>query len=557
MWQLGNRVLRKIKRHLLKSDQPAPIVSPLPLTPPATIVETRSFVFTHDCTVIRAKDLGRTPVDAWRWDESHYLLCNYQQLLEVNIHTGLINELRPSIPADQWFPTGIWIDTKSQTIFVANKRAHDVYEFRRNDLNLEIVQRITVPEMKIPDRVAFSPHQQLIAITDYDDNRLRLFNRQGQLLWQTEVALAHGVAFGPDCIAVTSLADRQIQVYGIDGQFRYKSGQFGWDRGEYLWPTSISEYEGKWLVADAHLGKLMLLTPNLELIEWMGGNGCDSGLLNMPYSVRPMGNEIVVCDTFKDRLLIFDKDWQCKRIITSSTLEYNPTHAIASAPPLQRRGYVEVSQPTTIDIQGIPIKKWYNSYGGYAQAPEHNATMIWYPPARSLYYPHGYPYFCWATMIVVEHQQFYVFGHAQGMGDRIVIVADSRGRGVRRYVPETLWLHLGQCVTNDGTIFDLLPVINEVARLLQQFDLLVKQGESRLTAARSIFWNELSPADFMEQVQNSFVSQAGKAFWQEWSTTDCDIAREAAGRQFDQRLKAVPTPEIWLQEVFLRQLLAS
>ncbi len=498
-------------------------------------------------------DLGRVPVCAAHFGGDTYLLCNYRQLLAIDFETGTTVELKPSEEVAIWYPTGVVV--QANAIFVANKWGHDVFEFRRVGDRLETVRRFAVPEMKIPDRVAVAPDGSYVAATDYDGNRLWMFRRSGELAWSVEVPLAHGVAFGSDRVAVTSLGNREVRLYNFAGELLAKVGGMGWGRGRFLWPTSIDQRPNGWLVTDAHSGLLIELDAALNETRWVGGNGPGPARLNMPYSAMGRPNEIVVCDTFKDRVLVLDADFRCRRILSA---EGPPTdwseRSVGRAE--RRQQYVSVNRPLPVAIPGVPVRTWYPAYGGFALAPNGGAPIAWFPLAQSLYYAGGFAYFCWAVNVSVGRDSFLVLGHPQGMGPRIVVVVDGRGRGVACAVDQHLWADGERCRTNSGEPFDLRPAVESAVRALNRFDQSIATGTDARIALRTSFWPELPVAEFDKLLDKAFVGAAGRAFWRDWLAGDSTKRREA-GQAFDAANATRPVPELWLQEVFLRNLLVD
>lgn len=498
--------------------------------------------------------LGRLPVACCHWSDNLYLVCNYNQLRLVNIHTGEVQQLSPPAEVTVWSPTAVWADARQSLVFVSNMRGRDVLEFALQHGQLRLLKRITTPGMREPKGVALSPDGRWLAVGDYEANRLWMFHRDGTFAWSAEVPLAHGVDFGPTGVVVTSLGDHELRLYHWTGILLRRVGGYGWGTNQYIWPTAVLRDHRSFLVSDAHTGTIRRVDFELNQLDWLGGNGVGSGLFNMPYGLGASPTELVVCDTFKDRLIVLGRSNRCRRVIGLRAEQITWTEP--QFPATYRSGYVDVHQPFRWGIPGLPEQLFFPAYGGYAAEPERAAPLAVFPLAKSIFNPGGFPYFCWAMCIPHEGEYWLALGYPQGVsaeGIKVILLVDPLGRCCSERVDVSLWKMGMQCVTNEGKPFAIKPCVERASKRLKDYDQAIARGIDPLDAARLCLRPELDQATFGQTMARSFVSPEGKAFWEHWQSGD----RRKAGREFDQAIARQPFQQVFLQEVFLRRLLVN
>jgi hypothetical protein len=486
-------------------------------------------------------DYPGTAVSASHWDGDRYLVCNYNLLQEIDTRTGAVTRISPPTGLSVWNPTGVWASPAEGRVFIANYTGHDVLECSRTGDALALVRRYVHAEMQSPENVALSADGQLVGAADYDGNRLWMFRRDGSLAWERPVPLAHGVAFGPDFVVATSLLDRTVVKYDLAGREQARTGSLGWGDGKYLWPTCVFHQADRLYVTDAHTGRLTALDFDLKPFDWNGGNGPGAGLFNMPYAVAGRARELVVCDTFKDRLLVLDDAFRCQRVLTR-----DPAPLVWDLPvPAERRnGYTSVSDPCPVELPGVRGRPWYPIYDGYHLGDGRRRGIARFPVSGSLFNQRGFPYFCWC----VRRDGYLILGHQVG---KSVLVADGRGRACPVDVGEVLWPDGDRFRTNAGRAYDIAPHLAAAARQFAEHDRLLAAGTEPVEAARQSFWPTRSPAEFREAIGRMFISPTGATFWAQWSQDPA-----AAVRGFDDANVAKEPEELWLQELFLRNILA-
>jgi hypothetical protein len=503
------------------------------------------------CEQTTLSGLAPHPVCITPWTKTRFLLCNYKIIQEVDLHAGTTTTLTPAEPPTVWQPTGVCACLAEGLVFVANYNGHDVLEMRRVQDRLVLVRRYTDSEMRSPENVALSADGQLVGVADYDGDRLLVFRRDGSLAWSCEVGQAHGVAFGPGFVVVTSLRDRAICKLDLSGNLLCRRGTPGWGDSKYLWPTCVAVLEGRVVVSDAHTGKISILDDGLGTLDWLGGNGPGAGLFNMPYGITGSASRLIVCDTFKDRIVLLDEDHRCARIVARRAEPLRWDVGLATR-AVTRRGYVEVD--ASCEVAGPPPLggAWHADYGGYTMGSERRPPSLRYPLFESLFNAQIFPYFCWCQTTLAAGRPYLLLGHSQ---DTHLLIVDAAGRCRDVDVHECLWRTDDGLRTNAGMLFDPAPFVDSTARLFAEHDRLLCEGADPVDALQRVYWPALSRAALLAQLERAFMTEAGKTFWKRWRGAGTAEDRQAAARNFDTAHSRERS--ICLQEVFLRNMLCA
>jgi DNA-binding beta-propeller fold protein YncE len=258
---------------------------------------------------LRFVDGANMPVNIAPYRGKKFFVTAYTAIFLVDLELGTTKILPKPSQVETWNPTGVQYNSNTDLLYVANYSGRNVLVLRLADNQLELEVEITHTDLRSPEGIAVTESGDAIAVADYDGNSLSLFESDGQFKWSKPVANAHGVCFSHDEteVLVTSLKDRCISKFAKAGKLLQTNGSQGWGRDSYLWPTSIAKLNGnKYLVCDAHTGQLSVLNDQLEELETIGGNGPGAGLFNMPYHAILVGDEIVVADAYKHRIVAFN-----------------------------------------------------------------------------------------------------------------------------------------------------------------------------------------------------------------------------------------------------------
>lgn len=236
----------------------------------------------------------------------YFIIVNYEEMFLLNKETGEAKLLAKPNNIDVWVPTGVKWAPKSKILYLANYNGHDVLLLRFNDqLELELIKRISDSEMISPENVDILEDEQLLAIADYDASKIFLF-KNNKKLWSIDVPLAHDVAFNRNEKTLFALGLGPPMVYKLNygGKLLSKKGEIGWGKNGYLWPTGVSIKNNNIAISDAHTGKITFISQALLPAREMGGNGVGVDLFNMPYGIEIHDDKLLyITDTFKGRIL--------------------------------------------------------------------------------------------------------------------------------------------------------------------------------------------------------------------------------------------------------------
>jgi len=342
----------------------------------------KNLLITKDITNIQITNENGCPLDIGMAcsqtlkDKNHLIFCNYKNLYIMDLNTGKTRILKKPENINNWFPTGVkWCET-SQKLYVANYLGKDilVFEFRK-DNSISLVKRYTDTELVGPENVDVL-NGEYFAVADFDSSKLIFFNKNGKI-WSRDIKLAHGVSFTQDkkFILVSSLQNREIYKFDLEGNLVKKIGKLGFNQNEYMWPTSITTSNQGSYVSDAHTGKITFLDDELLSLKTIGGNGLGIDLFNMPYGIIHTEDGLLfVTDTFKNRILkINPKENSILSIYQGFTNKNNIINQVKTTSPLNNsplgltyKEYINLSERIKIKFNALEFNTPLNSsYGGF------------------------------------------------------------------------------------------------------------------------------------------------------------------------------------------------
>ena len=212
-------------------------------------------------------------------------------------------------------PKGVFVDRRTNAVWVADYNGHDVLQGRIEGTPafLRITKRITHPDMRSPE----GPQRRR---SDFC-RRLRLglilaFDLDGTLQWKQTLALAHDVAAYGDHVFALGLSD--TKVVKLDRHTGAVEAKLvGTD---LLYPTSVTVDGEHLLVMDANRGALTALTFDLRVISRQGSNGPLPEQFYRPYGVAVATSGPVVADTLKSRVVFLDRDGRIRDVVALGML---------------------------------------------------------------------------------------------------------------------------------------------------------------------------------------------------------------------------------------------
>lgn len=488
------------------------------------------------------------------WGDEGFLFCDYSNVFYVDEKTWQVRQIAKPEIKGIWFPTGLATVRNDKTVLVANYRGHNVLEFRFFGGRLELQHTYEIPGMKSPEGVAVSRDGRLVGVADYDGDRLWVFQRRGPLAWEREIGKAHGVAFSADSVYVTSLKDRTIAQFALDGAPRRKIGKLGWREAEFLWPTSVFADEQGVVVSDAHTGKVSLFSHDLAFVSSFGGNGPGMGLFNKPYCTIRLRDQFWICDSFKRRILQYHPVTGIERQFSAlpPVAPQSPTPVLARP----RWEYSDFSSPSRGVPPQLPAGLIVADYGRLVHLDEQAGewrSLTLPVDYSSLWSPHELTYFTWLRAVKQGDATLVAIGASSHPGI-FVLHPDGRcalendwGRSPLQAGPHGVY-------ELDGARFDLDVVAASAMEKFSRHASLLGRGTTRLEAARAVFWPKLSAADFAKSAAAEFRSETGRRFWTAFSAAAQPAAEETAANEFDQTI-AQTRGELSLAELWLRNVL--
>ena len=153
-----------------------------------------------------------------------------------------------------------------------------------------------------------------IAVADYFNNRVEVFNECGKFLFQFgKKGSADGQFLGPTGIAYSSgggiivldSKNYRVQVFDSAGQFLSKFGKQGSNCGEFGWAEGISlDAEDNILVTDTENNRVQVFSPDGTFVRQFGGCGTEG--FDSPLGTICHNGEFYTTDKGNSCIKVFD-----------------------------------------------------------------------------------------------------------------------------------------------------------------------------------------------------------------------------------------------------------
>ncbi len=213
-------------------------------------------------------------------------------------------------PAQTVYPRAIAYSSSDDTFFIVDRQARIQHldrsgKFLNEWHTPESLQGKPVGLTVGPDGNLWVPDTHYHRVLVYaPDGRLVLqFGSRGtgpgQFIYPTDVA------FGPDGrVFVSEYGDHdRIQVFDMQGNYRYEFGAFGDRDGEFSRPQSIVIDGNLVYVTDSCNHRLVVFTLDGKFVRNMGGVGSDLGQFRFPYGLdRDADGNLIVCEFGNNRV---------------------------------------------------------------------------------------------------------------------------------------------------------------------------------------------------------------------------------------------------------------
>jgi hypothetical protein len=412
---------------------------------------------------------------------------------------------------------------------VANYLGKDVLALKFNNNKLILERRITDNELDGPENLDISDDGNLIAVADFNSNKLIVFEKNGKKLWSSDIGRAHGVAFSADqkSIFVSGLTPPKVYKFSVNGKLISEIGKSGFGKDGFLWPTGLTK-RGKYIyVSDAHTGKVTQLDDNLCSMKTWGGNGLGKNLFNMPYGPDFIkDNVLMLTDTFKARLVFVD----LKK--NSIMLSYNGLFApvslqgneILSPVPPKQLGRPEfyyqdqsfdkieplglhynerLDTTSSFIIPMVPSQKelfngkWKRSYNSIIS--EQGAKLLHFLGAH-YYFSSTVYYWILADNFKIDNKQYLIIGSPE-TSEWII---GREGVFLPVYIGFDYWLHKDSLCSSEGKCIKY----ENIAKLAEEKINKIKTSELTYTNPLSVIESAYRLAG--EDIEKMFSSVEGK-----------------------------------------------
>ncbi|CAL8081344.1 unnamed protein product [Orchesella dallaii] len=182
----------------------------------------------------------------------------------------------------------------------------------------------TVGQLQRPVGVAVLPSNGNIAIADYDNKWISMYDQTGKFMSR----IGHGKLLGPKGITVDSngliyVVDNKascILVFQPNGKLVHKFGSRGNDEGQFAGPHFVAvNSKGNIIVTDFHNHCVKVFDSERDYLYSFGTNGEGNGQFNAPTGVAVDKNDnILVADWGNSRIQIFDSQGSFLSYVSTS-----------------------------------------------------------------------------------------------------------------------------------------------------------------------------------------------------------------------------------------------
>ena len=217
-------------------------------------------------------------------------------------------------PAQTVYPRAIAYSASDDTFFIVDRQARIQHldrdgKFLHEWHTPESLQGKPVGLTVGPDGNLWVPdtHYHRVLVYAPDGKLLRQFGSRGtgpgQFIYPTDVA------FGPDGrVFVSEYGDHdRVQVFDMQGNYRYAFGAFGDRDGQFSRPQSMVVHRDEIYITDACNHRLVVFTLDGQFVRNLGGVGSDAGQFRFPYGLdMDADGNLIVCEFGNNRVQKID-----------------------------------------------------------------------------------------------------------------------------------------------------------------------------------------------------------------------------------------------------------
>jgi DNA-binding beta-propeller fold protein YncE len=481
--------------------------------------------------------------------EGDIIVASYGNLARIDLQSSGNTSYFEAISDVVWNPTGLYYDEENDLLYIANYTGHNVFVCKiKDDGNLELIREFTHPEMQSPENVSVTSDGKKVAVADTDGGAVYLFDQTGNVLWKNELSQAHGVTTDDRHVYASSLFDRTIVKYDMNGKEVARVGALSALEGQdaYVWPVCVYAYGNSILITDAHTGRITQRDKDLNYITSIGANGPSVNTFNMCYSVIVHDGFLYFADTYNFRIIKTDLSGT---MLETYSYKYEPNIPSAEYTDVVQRSYENM--PYTYGVlNDVPAELFgydsndfmvLNVYTG-VEVFSREGVRVKHCPIRdkevdysALEFPHpAFPltYIMWGHALEYNGKQYYIFGSSQhGYAFYVYNATDNlffttaiytkdlyRGDFLSVWkIDDQLYSRYGQD-TEDTLAQKVLGGISETE---DAFNRLVDGGMTRQDAYIKAFtpyynkkyWRDMDETEFEQWLELTISTEEGKKAW--------------------------------------------
>ena len=238
-------------------------------------------------------------------------------------------------------------------------------------------------EFNVPRGLAIDHTTSNIYVADCVNNRVQVFNSEGEYLFhfgnqrgEGRMSNPWGICVTQQRIYVTQFKTGAVHAYELDGTFVSKTGTRGTGPGQFAYPEGItSDVDGNIIVCDRGNNRIQVLSGELNYLTEFGGE-----ILKKPRDVKLVSEYI----------LVLDKSNPCLHLFTIRSDMSGVDHIQDMITQGQRLQVCKPSFFALDDNNCIVISdQWNHIVKSFSAIGEHNKDI---PSAYNLYRPQGIAY---------------------------------------------------------------------------------------------------------------------------------------------------------------------
>lgn len=455
------------------------------------------------------KKYNGIPASIVRIDENSYVFCDYSNIYMLFRNEKEIRLIETNNLESLLNPAGLFYDDKNKKLYVANytKKNVLVFDYAESEKKFIFCNSINNNLFKGPEGVFVENNQLLVA--DYNGGLVMSFSinqDQPKLNWAVGIAQAHSVIKLNGEIYASSLTDRKIYKISESGAIINSTIGMGNRPPGHLWPVHLfATHNNELGVVDAHQGTISIYNNKLELQSNFGKNGPEDNNFNFPYSVIPNRSGYVMADSFRKRIIFYDKNFSNPETIKYGSgikkifLEKNEQSTETEDIPYvykyidDCRLFFDVFKLSKL----VDINNLHPSFNGFASISKGHIIKQFRldSPLNLNFYSGNNFYMTGCKRINNKHGDFYVFYSPQN--PTVVLIDPVTWAVINTTLPKSdLW--------GEEVVYEVLESCKKELDDFIKIRDLIKNGVQRVEAYNKIVLTNLSSDEIAEFWKKAF-----------------------------------------------------